>query len=59
MSITTEMIWVEVLIVAAAVFGYRGVRTLVSALRRMDDEDAPEVFYRGVRGVVFGHEGFV
>ena len=47
-----EMVWVDLLIVAAAIFGYRGMRTVVSALRRMDDDDAPEAFYRGARGVV-------
>ena len=52
MSITPEMIWVDVLILGAAIFGYRGMRTLISALRRMDDDDAPEAFYRGARGVV-------
>lgn len=52
MIITPELIWIDILLVAAAIFGVRGMRTFMSAMRNRSEKDAPMKFYRGARGVI-------
>ena len=47
-----DIVLIAVLLIASIIFGFLGLRTLIKVFKNMEDEHAPESFYRGGRGVI-------